>query len=69
MPEAFYVKVDLFDNGAGRAGKKKGNRYKVKIHIRFEDKGQDFSYLGAFHPTARGFRHNVQKVMRTTVLR
>ncbi|WP_279356197.1 hypothetical protein [Methylobacterium indicum] len=59
MPEPFYVKVDLFDNGAGRAGKKKGNRYKVKIHIRFEDKGQEFSYLGAFHPTARGFRHNV----------
>ncbi len=46
MPEPFYLKVDLFDNGEGRAGKKKGNRYKVKVHLRFEDKGQEFSYLG-----------------------
>lgn len=59
MPAPFYLKVDLFDNGAGKPGKKKGNRYKVKIHLAFEDGGEQFSYLGAFHPVTRGFRHNV----------
>lgn len=59
MPAPFYLKVDLFDNGAGKPGKKKGNRYKVKIHYCMEDGGEIFSYLGAFHPVARGFRNNV----------
>ncbi|MCK2054769.1 hypothetical protein [Methylobacterium sp. 37f] len=59
MPTPFYVKVDLFDNGAGKPGKKKSNQYKVKIHLVFEDGGDVFSYLGAFHPVARGFRNNV----------
>lgn len=59
MPAPFYLKVDLFDNGTGKTGKKKGNRYKVKIHYNMEDGGKQFSYQGSFHPVARGFRANV----------
>ncbi|MGY6283637.1 hypothetical protein ACXIT0_12125 [Methylorubrum extorquens] len=59
MPAPFYLKVDLFDNGTGKAGKKKSNQYKVKIHYCMEDGGEMFSYLGAFHPVARGFRNNL----------
>lgn len=59
MPAPFYLKVDLFDNGAGKPGKKKGNRYKVKIHFCMEDGGDMYSFMGAFHPVARGFRNNV----------
>jgi hypothetical protein len=59
MPAPYYLKVDLFDNGRGKEGKKKSNQYKVKIHFAFEDGGEQLSYLGAFHPVARGFRNNV----------
>jgi hypothetical protein len=59
MPAPFYLKVDLFDNGHGKEGKKKSNQYKVKIHFAFEDGGKQESLLGAFHPVARGFRNNV----------
>ncbi|WP_342162523.1 hypothetical protein [Methylobacterium sp. SD21] len=59
MPAPFYLKVDLFDNGTGKNGKSKSNRYKVKIHFCMEDGGLMHSYLGAFHPVARGFRNNV----------
>ncbi|WP_156647754.1 hypothetical protein [Methylobacterium sp. Leaf87] len=59
LPTPFYLKVDVFDNGAGKPGKSKGNRYKIKIHFNLEDQGNQYELMGAFHPETRGFRNNV----------
>lgn len=59
LPTPFYLKVDVFDNGVGKPGKTKSNRYKIKVHFNFEDQGDQYEFMGAFHPETRGFRNNV----------